>query len=163
MKKTIVLLAALLVSCVSAVPARVSNSECLVVIKTETINPNRAPEAIIASLVLSNGAVIKVPRYSTYLSTVVEERGILIQSVRLSPDTNQNIVGQSQEYPVSLELPYRAGHIVFAQAFSEKFTKGASGGVDYLFQFRPVTDDERAEMKAALEKNSHFASWDHSD
>ena len=117
---------------------------------------------LFAVLVLSDGTAIQVPKNASYITTVLEDRGVDIAAVRISADTNMNVVGQTQEQPITVQLPYRSGKIVFAPAFIQQFST-IDNKVSYRYGFRPVTDDERAEIAQSLKVQDNYGSWDWAD
>jgi len=155
----IAVLVGFLVGC-SSVPAKVHESDSLVVIKTEFINPERLPRGFEVRFHYSGGYDDSwVGQYSwDFAVIVVRERGVMLES--LGTQLQAQYRGQTPVNQVNLPLPYEPGRIAIADfVFSHKIEKTAEREQMSTFGFRRITAEEKNDLIAELRADERFAGW----
>ena len=163
MNKVVLVLGALtllVVSGCSSIPPKTASDECLVVIKTEFVNPDSLPRGFELVFNYSMGYKASwIGEYSwDYNLVAIKGPGVEIESI--GTRIQANFRGETPEYAVHIPLPYEAGTIVIADfAFVQSIKKTAEHSQSSSFDFRKLTDEEKQDLMKTFSEDPSFASW----
>jgi hypothetical protein len=156
----VVAIAALSFAGCATFPEKVNPDECLVVIKTEFINPyNLARGRELTFKFSGDYPPSVVGQYSwDFNVVVVRESGVMLKSV----DTifQGGYRGEAWELAANMPLPYEPGRTVIADfVFVDKIEQVAEHRYTTNLGFRKITAEERDQLRQMLDSDDLFASW----
>ena len=149
----------MLVGCAS-IPAKVTPDDSLVVIKTEFVNPDNLPRGREIRFNYSGDYPPSwVGQYSwDFNIVVIKEPGVTLKTI--STQLQANFRGEPWEEVVNWTLPYEPGQIVIADyVFVRKIEKTGEHSQSGSMGFRKITDQEKADLMAAIKSDGRFGSW----
>jgi hypothetical protein len=147
------------VGCAS-IPSKASSNDCLVVIKTEFINPDNLPRGRELTFNFTGGyAPSLVGQYSwDYCLVVVREPGVILQSIGTQVQAGYR--GRDGQPTANLPVPYEPGKIVVAEyVFVHKIVQTEMHGQTSSLEFRRITAQEKDDLTRVLDADNRFASW----
>jgi len=144
----------------SAVPTITSPDDCLIVIKSDSVdNPYLSYNEQHCRVYQFNftGNYSPVIIKDKYTMVVVREPAVSVKSV--SSGTNFNFRGASTDDKFKVLLPYKPGYLVIADfVFVTKAVKSGRSIMTSYFP-RKITDAEREDLLKQLRNDSAFAKW----
>jgi hypothetical protein len=155
----IAVVALVLAGCASF-PAKVTSDDCLVVIRTQFVNPFNAPRGREITFKFSgNYPPSVVGQYSwDFNLVVVRENGVMLQSIGTS--LQGGFRGPEWEGQANLPIPYQPGKIVIADyVFVDTITQTEEHRYSTSFGLRKITNEERDALQQMLDNDDRFASW----
>ena len=152
-------LAFVLVGCAS-IPPKVTPDDCLVVIKTQFINPDNLPRGRELTFNFSGGYPPSlVGHYSwDYTLVVVRESGVILQSIGTQVQAGYR--GRDGQPTANLPVPYDPGKIVIAEyVFVHTIAQTEMHAQTSSLGFRKITSREKADLRQVLDADPRFAAW----
>jgi hypothetical protein len=131
-----------------------------VVIKTELLNPNNLPRGRELIFKYSGDYPASwVGQYSwDFNIVVVREPRVTLKSI--GTQLQGNFRGDAWEEEVNLPLPYAPAQIVIADfVFVFKIARTSENSLTNSMDFRLITDQEKADLLAAIKSDGRFGSW----
>jgi hypothetical protein len=153
---------ALMASCAtSAFPPRKTSDDCLVLIRTTTINRDNAPTAREYRFVLSStNATVAVPNDAEgFVMIMIREPGARI--IGLTSQVNAaRFTGEGSDEPLDFELPYKHGEVVVADfAFTLTIEKTSENHYLSSFDFQKTPEESKAAVLEKFRKMEGAQSW----
>lgn len=153
-------LAALLLAGCASIPAKATNDDCIVVIKTVFENPDNLDRARELLFNFSGGyPAAWVGQYSwDYNIVVVREPGVVLQTIGTRVQASYR--GEKWEQQANMPLPYEPGRIAISDyVFVYKIEKTGQHSSMSSMRFRPITAVEKDDLLALITSDPGFASW----
>lgn len=148
----------LLMSCASSPPPeRTSSDDCLVIIKTEIINPQMVPTARAFKFDFS-GAYPSVFIGNAFTAAKIGEPGVEIKTV--STFVRGQSMGASAKINAGIALPYKPGQLVIADfVFVITYTKVDEHTYGSGISLRKITESERGSILEDLRSSGDYSGW----
>jgi hypothetical protein len=144
----------------SSIPAKVTEDDSLVVIKTEFINPENLQLSHEMVFHYSDGYPDSwVGQYSwDYSLIVIRKPGVKLLSYGLQIQGGYR--GNSPVYPANFPLPYEAGRIVITDfVLVQEIKKTGMNEQTTNHGFREITQQEKDDLMQKLINDGSFAAW----
>jgi hypothetical protein len=165
MKKITIGLAAvavlLLAGCATTFPKKVSEQDCLILLKTEVVDKTHGQSNRKYFLNYSGG----YPQQSLfssrgYVLLLVHEPGVVIESVTSSIGVGTGSTGNFRTYSSGYKLPYEGGKaVVLDFVYVNTVTEGDARSTISRLTSRPLTDNERADLLTKLGQFPEYKTW----
>ena len=155
----LVLTSFLLLSGCASFPKKVAEGDCLILVKADVVDPERAPVHRDYYFNLDGGyKQVLVFQRSGYASILIHEPGVSIATI------STNVSGQTQgtygKYPVDIKLPYEAGKVVILDTVFTQTIKSA-GQNSYISSLntRKLTSAEKSALLDQVSSLPEYATW----
>jgi hypothetical protein len=151
----------MLFTCCAGAPKITSPDDCLVVIKSEFVNPPELSYSQQNSRYFQfrlSGNYPPATIKKEYTMVVVKEPAVKVVSI--SSGADGGFVGKSFEYKLNGVLPYKPGYLIVANfVFVRTVEKVGLNTIFTKFSFRNITKAEREELLGRFQNDSAFAEW----
>jgi len=163
MKKLSILLMTTLVlflaGCATTFPKKATQEDCLVLLKTEVVDKAHGPTTRNYFLNFSGGypqQILFTPYH--YVAIVVHEPDVTIDAI--STNVGAGTLGSYGKFPWGYKLPYEAGKVLILNfVYVNTITQVEARTFNSQLSRRPLTDDERTELTAELDKRPEYKTW----
>jgi hypothetical protein len=141
----------------ATVPKLTSPDDCLVIIKTETINPEKIPEGRAYIFNLS-GNYPTVYADFKFAAFKISEPGVELKSI--SSHVGVGFTGDKASDEVGMVLPYDPGRLVIADiVFVQTYKKIDSSHATSSVKFRKITNEEKEKLFTFLSSSEKYSAW----
>ena len=145
----------------SSVPLKKISDDCLILIRTVTLNKNNAPTARQYNIRLSSDyGLIAIPNEKkSFVAIMIRKPGVKI--VALTNAVNEShFTGETLDEPLDIGLPYTHGKVVVADfAFVQTLEQSYQHHWMTRFEFQKTSNEDRVAVIAQFLTRQASKSW----
>lgn len=146
-------------SACTSLPKRGSPDDCLIVMKTITVNNTAYPSNMRSYFLKLSAGYGSVKIGKDYTAFIIQKPCVEILS--LTTYVSGSATGDHGRCDVLAMLPYNPGHAaVLSTAFEQTISEHGPDGVMSSVRFRELEDSEFKEFIAELRKDPAFSDWE---